>query len=272
MSRTIFIGDVHGCLKELQELICKIHLHQNDHLVFVGDLIHKGPDSTGVLEYVLNLTKTYKVDIICGNHEEKHLRWLKTEASCLKTNTKNTMLHVEEYPSVNVSSEVKELLENTYIAKKYNNTVAVHAGIPSNLLELKCITHAEWSATSGKQKRALAQVMRVRFLAGPNRTSTNSKGKTKKVQMGKMIALGQEKPEDNYWANVYDGRFGTVVFGHNPFMENKPRIFPYAFGVDLGCVHGGYLCALIKKNKTTTHVVVKAKQTYQKSPSWIYKN
>ena len=51
-NRKIVIGDVHGCLDELRELIGKIGPSQDDHLFFVGDLIDKGPFSSQVVDLV----------------------------------------------------------------------------------------------------------------------------------------------------------------------------------------------------------------------------
>jgi predicted phosphodiesterase len=42
-SRTIVVGDIHGCYDELIELCEKVDLGQNDRVVSVGDLITKGP-------------------------------------------------------------------------------------------------------------------------------------------------------------------------------------------------------------------------------------
>ena len=45
-TRTIIIGDVHGCLKELNALLDKVSYNKKkDQLIFVGDLINKGPVS-----------------------------------------------------------------------------------------------------------------------------------------------------------------------------------------------------------------------------------
>jgi Icc-related predicted phosphoesterase len=41
MSRTLFIGDVHGCYDELIALVAKVGLKSEDHLYFVGDIINK---------------------------------------------------------------------------------------------------------------------------------------------------------------------------------------------------------------------------------------
>lgn len=270
--RTIFIGDIHGCLQELQELIGKLNIQQDDQLVFVGDLLHKGPDSEGVFAYVLQLMEAYKVDIICGNHEEKHLRWLRAEARCLATGAQNKMQHVEEYPLITISDAVRDLMNASYIARDYGAFTAVHAGIPGNLRELEYLTHNEWMQAGGKRKKALGQLMRVRFLAGPGRTRVDAKGRLKEVAEGSMLTLGQDQPGDPYWTDVYDGRFGTIVFGHNPFMQAEPMCSQHAYGIDLGCVHGGYLCALVTEGNNTSYVTVKAKQVYKERPSWAYDN
>ena len=50
--RTIIIGDVHGCVDELSDLIYELRLTKKDTLIFVGDLIDKGPDSPGVIKLI----------------------------------------------------------------------------------------------------------------------------------------------------------------------------------------------------------------------------
>ncbi|WP_311173880.1 metallophosphoesterase family protein [Halobellus ordinarius] len=46
------IGDVHGCRATLERLLDQISFDPTDLLVFVGDLVRKGPDSAGVLDFV----------------------------------------------------------------------------------------------------------------------------------------------------------------------------------------------------------------------------
>ncbi len=66
MSRTLFIGDVHGCYDELIELVAKVWLTSEDHLYFVGDLINKWPKSLEVVEWIRARPNTWSV---IGNHE-----------------------------------------------------------------------------------------------------------------------------------------------------------------------------------------------------------
>ncbi|MBX7113907.1 MAG: metallophosphoesterase [Myxococcaceae bacterium] len=51
-AQTIIVGDVHGCLDELRALLKKCGYAPGDTLLFVGDLVAKGPDSQGVLQFV----------------------------------------------------------------------------------------------------------------------------------------------------------------------------------------------------------------------------
>ncbi|CAG8481058.1 16660_t:CDS:2 [Racocetra persica] len=68
----IFIGDVHGSLKELKRLLKKIQYNStNDHLIFVGDLVAKGPESLEVVRLVKELGSS----CVRGNHDEKLIQW-----------------------------------------------------------------------------------------------------------------------------------------------------------------------------------------------------
>jgi len=62
------VGDVHGCLSELRTLVDRLDPAADDLLVFVGDLIRKGPDSRGVVEFVRERPNAVSVR---GNNEEK---------------------------------------------------------------------------------------------------------------------------------------------------------------------------------------------------------
>lgn len=68
------ISDIHGCLRSFKALIKKIHLTQNDYLFLLGDYIDKGPDSAGVLDYILELqNQNFQVFPLRGNHEQNLL-------------------------------------------------------------------------------------------------------------------------------------------------------------------------------------------------------
>jgi len=68
-SRTIAIGDIHGCAAALRALIAAIEPTPDDILVMLGDYVDRGPDSRGVLDFVLELEQRYRLVPLLGNHE-----------------------------------------------------------------------------------------------------------------------------------------------------------------------------------------------------------
>lgn len=65
-SRTIVVGDIHGCFDELKELIKKIKLKQSDRVVSVGDLVSKGPKTPQVLDLFMT---DERFSTVIGNHD-----------------------------------------------------------------------------------------------------------------------------------------------------------------------------------------------------------
>jgi serine/threonine protein phosphatase 1 len=78
MTERIFaIGDIHGCNRELKQLLALIRPDPlTDTLVFIGDYIDRGPDPRGVIDTLLDLKKTFP-RLIClqGNHESMFLNY-----------------------------------------------------------------------------------------------------------------------------------------------------------------------------------------------------
>lgn len=69
--KTLIVGDVHGCSEELDALLAQVGLVAGDELVFVGDLVAKGPDSKGVISRARELGAM----AVRGNHDQHCLRW-----------------------------------------------------------------------------------------------------------------------------------------------------------------------------------------------------
>ncbi len=76
-GRLLAIGDIHGCLDQLRDLIRQINLQPEDRIVFLGDYIDRGPDSAGVVEYLLELEQHCpRCVFLRGNHEQMFLEVL----------------------------------------------------------------------------------------------------------------------------------------------------------------------------------------------------
>src|SRR5262245_55769877 len=68
-ARTIAIGDIHGCTPALRAVVDAIRPTLEDTLVALGDYVDRGPDSRGVLDYVLELEQRCRLAPLMGNHE-----------------------------------------------------------------------------------------------------------------------------------------------------------------------------------------------------------
>ncbi len=72
MNKYWVISDIHGCLNTLRSLVeTLVQPGKDDTLIFLGDYIDRGPDSKGVLDYVMDLQiQGFSVITLKGNHEE----------------------------------------------------------------------------------------------------------------------------------------------------------------------------------------------------------
>ena len=66
---TVIVGDIHGCSRELSELLERVGPCSGDRVAFVGDLVARGPDPIGVLKLLRQVGATG----VRGNHEERLL-------------------------------------------------------------------------------------------------------------------------------------------------------------------------------------------------------
>lgn len=74
--KTLIIGDIHGCFSELQDLLDKAGIADDDRIIALGDIVDRGPDSVHVLDFFSNHSSRLS---LMGNHERKHLRGARHE-------------------------------------------------------------------------------------------------------------------------------------------------------------------------------------------------
>ncbi len=76
--RIYAMSDIHGCRDKLERLMARCQADAKDEpaqFVFLGDYIDRGPDSRGVLDYLIDLQHHRPGDVtcLCGNHEDMAL-------------------------------------------------------------------------------------------------------------------------------------------------------------------------------------------------------
>jgi len=245
--RHIIIGDIHGCIDELQLLIQKLELQQDDHLYFIGDLIDIGPDSVGVVKYVRTLSEKYQTVLILGNHEEKFLRYLDHKLN--NPSAVKNMKGTEEFDELILQLEEADIkfLSSAYI--NYNipteNICLLHGGIPGNNKIDLSINH-QYAHDLIKSKKGFELLFKTRFLD----------------EFGNFISLGQDNEKSVFWAEHYDGKYGRVVFGHHAVVNEMPKEFLHAINIDTGCVFGGWLSACVVESNQIKYINNKSKNQY----------
>ena len=76
MSRTVVVGDIHGCYDELLALVERVGLGESDRLISVGDLVTKGAKSREVLELFMS---DARFSAVIGNHDRALLEYWRGE-------------------------------------------------------------------------------------------------------------------------------------------------------------------------------------------------
>ena len=234
MARALVIGDVHGCLEELHELLALLDPSPGDRLFFLGDLVDRGPDSLGVVRLVRDLIHQHPGSVaLCGNHEDKWLR-------------RRERGHQLPAGAVAASEDDWSFLEGLPLFQRLPEfgVVLVHGGIfPRFLQHYDDLGEPSptWRADRGKRADRLRRFLRVRQVNA----------------QGDMLALSQTDQALGHWSAFYDGRVGHCYFGHDPQLgPPEPLRASQATGLDTGCCFGGRLTAAVIHQATGTREIV----------------
>ncbi|CAG8517795.1 4365_t:CDS:2 [Paraglomus brasilianum] len=226
-KRLIFIGDVHGMLHELEELLNKLKYNkERDHLIFVGDLVTKGPHSLEVARHVHDLGAS----CVRGNHDDKVLKW-KQYLRLLEEDGLDLSEHIQRgwLPKDLVANSEHEML-----ARKLDESAYHYLQQCPLILEIKdlgiYVVHAGLLPHIPPDQQKPFDLMNMR-----NIRNDGSASKSKKY--------GQ--PWSIIWSDAQENSPTpkTVVYGHDAARGLTLR--RYSFGIDSACVKGGQLTALI---------------------------
>ncbi|MFC5848430.1 metallophosphoesterase [Deinococcus petrolearius] len=213
-----FIGDVHGCLPELRELLGRLDYREGDAglwtpppgrtAVFLGDLTDRGPDSAGTLRLVMAMVRAGAALCVRGNHDEKLARALEGRRVSPAHGLGATLAQLEA-AGPGLRAEVRAFLEAlpAHLVLNGGRVVAAHAGLPERY-----------------QGRDSARARRFSLYGDVDG----------RVGEGGLPLRGD-------WAPGYGGE-ALVVYGHTP--HTAPRWLGRTLNLDTGCAFGGHLSAL----------------------------
>lgn len=131
MNRTLVIGDIHGGLKALVQLLERAEVTPEDELIFLGDYVDGWSDSANVVSYLIDLAKQNSCIFLRGNHDDLTYRWLKTgelNDQWLQHGGQSSIDAYRQFSEEKKASHIEffEQMVNYYIDKE--DRLFVHAG------------------------------------------------------------------------------------------------------------------------------------------------
>lgn len=217
------IGDVHGCLSELETLLGQLgylvtrddqdraidatHPHGR-RVIFLGDLVDRGPDVVGVLRLAMGMVASGTALAVPGNHEAKLVRALRGTRVTISHGLEETLAQLEGEPAEfrdDVARFCYDLV--SHLVLDGGRLVVAHAGLKE-----------QYHGRASGRVRAFA-------LYGDTTGETDELG----------------LPVRYPWAQDYRGE-AVVLYGHTPvptveWINNTACL-------DTGCVFGGALSAM----------------------------
>ena len=149
---TYAVGDVQGCLSELEALLKQIDFSSSDRIIFLGDLINRGPDSLGTLRLIKSLGD--QAIIVLGNHDLHFLAILFGGHPQTKSDTLTELIEAKDAEDLGHWLRTQPLIHY----EDSLDALMVHAGVPffwstQKALSLAGEVHRIISSTEGTEEK-----------------------------------------------------------------------------------------------------------------------
>lgn len=218
MKRTFAIGDIHGGLKALLQVLNKIEVTEKDTLIFVGDYVDGWSDSAQVIEFLLDLSKKINCIFIKGNHDVWCQNWLNSADV-----NPNWYMHGG-----------KETIDsyNGFSAEEKKQHLNFFKKMPLYYLdkENRLFLHAGFTSMHGVEKEIFKENFYFDRTLWEMALSMNTKIKKDAVTYPKRLLHYKE-----------------IFIGHTPtlnFNEEKPMNVANIWNIDTGAAFTGKICAM----------------------------
>jgi bis(5'-nucleosyl)-tetraphosphatase (symmetrical) len=260
MSKIYAVGDVQGCAPSLKALIKK--LPKKSKMIFLGDLVNRGPDSLGALRKLKSLQEAGQAECILGNHD---LHLLAIDAGLRKTKGLDTIDAILKAPD---RAELIHWIRHRPMALSNGKVLTVHAGVlPQWDLQqtIECAQELETALRGKSYKEFLANM----YGNLPNQWSNTLKGYERlRVITNALTRMRfcspSGKMEFESKEGLEQGPKGYIPWFQAPKRKTADTLIYFGhwstlgllrhdnvIGLDTGCVWGGKLTAMEISNANT---------------------
>ncbi|HIG11308.1 MAG: metallophosphoesterase [bacterium] len=224
---TWILGDVHGCPDELAALLALLGLGDDDALLSVGDLFHRGPDAAGVLDIFSGAGGRF----ILGNHELRILERFNLAPKLADASDRPPLR--EEFEDLVADDLAGDGFRPCAVPPERRGDVLRFLQTHSGFFQEHDGVPGAGTTRDGRPWCAV----HAGLIPGQAPSQVTPEDL---VSLRRLSSRGRP-----YWYEVYDGP-NLVVFGHNPSKVPRMRRVGsalVALGLDTGCVYGGKLTA-----------------------------
>jgi bis(5'-nucleosyl)-tetraphosphatase (symmetrical) len=268
--RTYVIGDLQGCAHEAQALLDRIREDAGGdaRILFVGDLVNRGPDSLGTLRRMKALQEASggRVEALLGNHD---LHLLAVAVGAQSTSKSDTLDEILAAPD---RDELIQWLRRRPLAMLVDGCLLVHAGVAPQWSaaqamqlagEVEDVLRGErWTGflenmygnEPNRWDDALAGIPRLRCIVNALTRMRLCHPDGTMDFTHKESDMGPPGSGLHPWFDLPGRRTAdvTVVFGHWSALGLVMR--PGLIGLDSGCVWGGKLTAVCLDDRALLQV------------------
>ena len=253
MSKIYAVGDIQGCAPSWKALIKKLPVQSK--MIFLGDLVNRGPDSLGTLRYLKKLQEEKRIECILGNHD---LHLLAVDSGIRKTKGLDTVQPILDAPD---RADLMNWLRHRPMALSNGKVLTVHAGVlPQWDLQqtIECAQEVEKALRKKSYKDFLVNM----YGNTPNKWSNSLKGYERlRVITNALTRIRFCTPagmmEFESKEGFEDGPKGYIPWFKTPKRKTQDALIYFGhwstlgllqhgnvIGLDTGCVWGGKLTAM----------------------------
>lgn len=240
MGRTIVIGDIHGGLKALVQLLKRAGITPEDKLIFLGDYVDGWSDSANVVTYLIDLGKQNTCIFLRGNHDDLAHRYLKTgelNEQWLQHGGQSSIDAYRNFTQEEIEAHITffDQMFNYYIDK--DNRLFVHAGF-TNLHGPEQEYHKTgyyWDRTLWETALSLDQSMDPSHEYYPKRLKLYKEifiGHTPVTRIGKCEPVNKANLWNIDTGAAFKGKLSAMDIDTKKFWQSEPvfELYPHEKG------------------------------------------